>query len=38
MPQNRHTVDKVVAELRKADVKRGKGKKVPEIRKLLDVT
>ena len=31
MPQKRHTVDQIVAKLRKADVELGKGKKVPEI-------
>ena len=38
MPQKRHTVDQIVAKLRKADVELGKGKKVPEICKLLEVT
>ena len=38
MTQKRHTVDSVVAKLRKADVELGKGKKVPEICKLLKVT
>ena len=38
MPQKRHTVDQIVAKLRKADVELGKGKKVPEICKLLQVT
>ena len=38
MPQRRHTVDQIVAKLRKADVELGKGKKVPEICKLLEVT
>ena len=28
MPQKRHTVDQIVAKLRKADVELGKGKKV----------
>ena len=37
MPQKRHTVDQIVAKLRKADVELGKGKKVPEICKLLEV-
>ena len=36
MPQKRHTVDQIVAKLRKADVALGKGKKVPEICKLLE--
>ena len=38
MPQKRHTVDQIVAKLRKAAVELGKGKKVPEICKLLEVT
>ena len=38
MPQKRHTVDQVVAKLRKADVELGKGKKLPEICELLEVT
>ena len=38
MSQKRHTVDQIVAKLRKADVELGKGKKVPEICKLLEVT
>ena len=38
MPQKRHAVDQIVAKLRKADVELGKGKKVPEICKLLKVT
>ena len=37
MPQKRHTVDQIVAKLRKADVKLGKGKKVPEVCKLLEM-
>ncbi len=37
MPQRRHTVDQIVAKLRKADVELGKGKKVPGICKLLKV-
>jgi hypothetical protein len=37
MPQKRHTVDQIVAKLHKADVELGKGKKVPEICKLLEV-
>ena len=37
MPQTRHTVDQIVGKLRKADVELGKGKKVPEICKLLEV-
>ena len=38
MPQKRHTVDQIVSKLRKADVELGKGKKVPEVCKLLEVT
>ena len=37
MPEKRHIVDHIVAKLRKADVEFGKGRKVPEICKLLDV-
>jgi hypothetical protein len=33
MPQKRHTVDQIVAKLRKADVELGKGKKVPARRR-----
>ncbi len=33
----RHSVDQIVTKLRKADVEVGKGKKVPEICKLLEV-
>ena len=38
MPQKRHTVDQIVSKLRKADVELGKGKKVPKVCKLLEVT
>ena len=38
MPQKRHSVGQIVAKLRKADVELGKGKKVPEVCKLLEVT
>ncbi len=38
MKQNRHTVDQVIAKLRRADVELGKGKKVPEICKLLEIS
>ncbi len=37
MAQNRHSVDQIVAKLRKADVELGKGKKVPEVCKLLGI-
>ena len=38
MKQNRHTMDQVISKLRRADVELGKGKKVAEICKLLEVT
>ena len=38
MPQKRHTVDQIVAKLRRAGVELGKGKKVPKVRKLLELT
>jgi transposase-like protein len=38
MPQKRHTVDQIVSKLRKADVELGKGKKVTEVCKLLEIT
>ncbi len=38
MKQRRHTVDQVVAKLRRADVHLGKGLKVPEICKQLEIT
>ncbi len=38
MKQNRHTVDQIIAKLRRADVELGKGKKVPEVCRLLGVS
>ena len=38
MKQNRHTVDQIIAKLRRADVELGKGKKVPEVCRLLEIT
>ncbi len=38
MPQKRHAIDQIVSKLRKADVELGKGKKVPKVCKLLEVT
>ena len=38
MPQKRHTVDQIVAKLRRADVLLGKGEKVPEVCKQLEVS
>ena len=37
MSQKRHTVDQIVAKLRKADIELGKGKKVPEVCKLPEI-
>ena len=37
MPQKGPTVDQIVAKLRKADLELDKGKKVPEVCKLLEV-
>ncbi len=36
MPQKRHTVDQIVAKLRKVDTELGEGKKVPEVCILLE--
>jgi len=38
MKQNRHSVDQIIAKLRRADVELGKGKKVPEVCKTLGIT
>jgi putative transposase len=38
MSQKRHSVDQIIAKLRRADVELGKGKKVPEVCKLIEVT
>ena len=38
MKKKRHSVDQIVSKLRKADVELGKGKKVPEVCKELEVT
>ena len=38
MRQKRHSVDQVIAKLRRADVELGKGQKVPEVCKLLGIT
>ena len=35
MKQKRHPVDQIIGKLRRADVELGKGRKVPEICKLL---
>ena len=38
MKQNRHTVDQIIAKLRRADVELCKDKKVPDICKLLQIS
>ena len=38
MKQKRHTVDQIISKLRKADVELGKGRKVPEVCKQLEIT
>jgi hypothetical protein len=38
MAQKRHSVDQIISKLRRADVELGKGKKVPEICKTLDIS
>ena len=38
MKQKRHTVDQMIAKLRRADVLLGKGTKVPEVCKELGIT
>ena len=37
MKQKRHSMDQIISKLRKADVELGKGKKVPEVCKELEV-
>jgi transposase-like protein len=38
MKQKRHRTDQIIEKLRRADVELGKGQKVPEICKLLEIT
>ena len=38
MSQKRYGVDQIIPMLRRADVELGKGKKVPEVSKLLGIT
>ena len=38
MPQKRHTVDQIIAKLRRADVELGKGKTVPDACKVLGIS
>ena len=37
MKQKCHSVDQIISKLRKADVELGKGKKVPEVCKLMGI-
>ncbi len=38
MSQKRHSVDQIVSKLRRADVELGKGKTVPDICKIIEVS
>ena len=38
MKQKRHTTDQIISKLKRADVELGKGRKVPEVCKLLEIT
>ena len=38
MAQIRHSVDQIISKLRRADLELGKGKKVPEVCKLIEIT
>jgi len=38
MKSKRHTIDQIIAKLRQADIELGKGKKVPEVCKILGIT
>ena len=37
MAQKRHSVDQIISKSRRADVELGKGKKVPEVCKLIEI-
>ena len=37
MKQKRHSIDQVIGKLRQADIVLGKGKKVPEVCKILEI-
>ena len=37
MKQKRHTTDQIIAKLRQSDQELGKGKKVPEVCKILEI-
>jgi hypothetical protein len=38
MKQQRHSVDQIIGKLRRTDVELGKGKKVPEVCQVLEIT
>ena len=38
MKQQRHSVDQIIGKLRRADVELSKGKKVPDVCKVLQIT
>ncbi len=38
MKKTRHTTDQIIEKLRQADVSLGKGQKVPEVCKSLEIT
>ena len=38
MGQKRHGPDEIISKLRQADIELGKGRKVPEVRKSLEIT
>jgi transposase-like protein len=38
MKQQRHSVEQIIGKLRRADIELGKGKKVPEVCKGLQIT
>jgi putative transposase len=38
MNQQRHSVEQIIAKLRRADVELGKDRKVPEVCKMLEIT
>jgi hypothetical protein len=37
MKQKRHRIDQIIGKLRQADIELGKGKKVPEVCKILEI-
>jgi transposase-like protein len=38
MKSKRHTTEQIIAKLRRADIELGKGQKVPDVCKLLQIT